>query len=244
MLAVIGGSSLRRLDGLTMLREECVETPFGSPSGPLIWGRFGKVDMVFIARHGPQNSIPPHLINYRANIWALKACGVRVILAVAAVGAIQLELAPGSIVIPDQIIDYTWGRESTFWTIGGPQLHIDFTNPYSDGWRHELLEVTSRLSISAFDQGVYAVTQGPRLESAAEIRKIAQDGGTLVGMTGMPEAALAREAGLAYATVAVVVNHAAGIGDSEAGISLGEMDRISRESSGTIAKIIGGVLIQ
>ncbi len=244
MLGVIGGSSLTNLQSLTKSRILDAETPYGRPSGPMIMGGIGKAEVVFIARHGPHHSIPPHLINYRANIWALKESGVTSILAVAAVGGIKQELVPGSIVVPDQIIDCTWGRESTYWALGSPPLHIDFTMPYSRDFRQGLLNSAAKLSIPIVDHGVYAVTQGPRLESAAEIRKLSGDGATVVGMTGMPEAALARELGLEYATIAVVVNHAAGVGECDLAISLLGMERVSRESSKKIEELIQGVCAQ
>lgn len=241
MFGVIGGSSLGRLQSLEVARDVSLDTPFGRPSCPVLVGRMGRTDVAFIARHGRETSIPPHLINYRANIWSLKSVGVDSIIAVAAVGGIDPELVPGSLLVPDQIIDYTWGRESTFWAIGEAPLHIDFTLPYSRSLRKRLIETADRLAIPVVDHGTYAITQGPRLESAAEIRRLRIDGGSVVGMTGMPEAALAREAGLKYATIAVVVNHAAGVGGSADSISLEALGRISRESSSEVEKLIFGV---
>ena len=238
MIGVIGGSSLGQLRSLEDAQDELVETPFGKPSGPLSRGRIAGHEVVFIARHGRGGAIPPHLINYRANIWALKAAGVTALMAVAAVGGIRPELVPGTLLVPDQIIDYTWGRESTYWGVGTPPTHIDFTCPYANALRAKLMDTAHKMGIELTERGTYAVTQGPRLETAAEIRRIRADGGCVVGMTGMPEAALAREAGLHYATIAVVVNHAAGVGESREAISIKEMARISLESSDKIERLL------
>ncbi len=196
-----------------------------SCSGALTFGRFAGREVVFLARHGYGHTIAPHEINYRANVWALKELQVEGIIAVATVGGVREAYGPGSLVVPDQIIDYTHGRQSTFFGGGGGAVvHVDFTRPYTDRLRRLLLAASSRCGEPVFDGGVYACTQGPRLETAAEIERIARDGGDLVGMTGMPEAVLAREAELDYATLCVVVNHAAGRGSSAQKIELTELD--------------------
>jgi len=210
-LAVIGGSGLTAYDGLEVVRRESVDTPWGRPSASLIHGRLKGVDIVFLARHGAPHAIPPHRVNYRANIWALHQVGVRRIVAVAAVGGIRNGLDRGAIVIPDQIIDYTWGRGHTFFEDGLDHVvHIDFTSPYCERLRAGLLGAARSAGIDTANHGTYAVTQGPRLESAAEIDRLERDGCDVVGMTGMPEAALARELGMRYAHCAVVSNRAAG----------------------------------
>ena len=210
-LAIIGGTGLTSLEGLEITRREVVNTPFGEPSGPLIHGRLHGAEVTFLPRHGAGHTIPPHKVNYRANIWALKQSGLRQVLAVAAVGGIDAALAPGQLVVPEQIIDYTWGRSHTFFEDGLKHVvHIDFSHPYCQRMRALLLEAGRRAALNIHDGGIYGATQGPRLESVAEIDRMQRDGCTLVGMTGMPEAALAREAELDYAACAVVANPAAG----------------------------------
>jgi 5'-methylthioinosine phosphorylase len=197
-----------------------IRTPYGDPSAALLIGTLEGAAVVFLARHGLQHAIPPHEINYRANIWALKEVGVSRILSVATVGGIGARYTPGSLVIPHQILDYTWGRRQTFFDDGEPVTHIDFTEPYSEEMRAAILAGANAAGETVLPRGVYAVTQGPRLETAAEIDRLERDGATLVGMTGMPEAVLARELELPYAAICVVVNHAAGRGDSAHQISM------------------------
>jgi 5'-methylthioadenosine phosphorylase len=181
----------------------------------------------------------PHRVNYRANIWALKQEGAREVVSVATVGGIRKDFVPGSLVVPDQIIDYTWGRASTFFDgPGDPVTHIDFTQPYSAALRARIIDAARGCGEPIAMRGVYAATQGPRLESAAEIDRLERDGADLVGMTGMPEAALAREAGLDYATVAVVVNHAAGRGDSAHGVSLERLDAVLAQAMVRVRRIL------
>jgi len=214
--AIIGGTGLDSIAELEILSEEVVETPWGEPSAPLVTGRLFNKEWYFLPRHGSNHAMAPHKINYQANIWALKEAGVESIIAFAAVGAIKLEISDGDIIIPDQLIDYTWGRAHTFKS--GEQLpldHIDFTEPYSTLLRHKLIQAAGNASVRIHDSGVYAATQGPRLETAAEIHRLEQDGADIVGMTGMPEAALARELGINYACIAMAVNTAAGRGSEE-----------------------------
>ena len=216
--ALIGGSGFARLAGLEIARRELVTTPYGEPSAELLFGDFGARAWVFLPRHGNghHHRIPPHRINYRANIWALKAAGVKQIIALAAVGGIAPALAPGQLVLPDQLIDYTWGRAHTFHDRPEDEdAHIDFTAPYNESLRRQLIEAAQAGGVPLATRAVYAVTQGPRLETAAEVDRMQQDGADIVGMTAMPEAALAREAGLAYATLAIITNPAAGRGTGE-----------------------------
>ncbi len=211
-VGIIGGTGLTSLEGLEITQREVVRTPYGEPSAPLIHGRFRGHEVTFLARHGYSHTIPPHRINYRANIWALRQAGVRDVIAVAAVGGIGDEYAPRRLAIPDQIIDYTHSRIATFFDEDLEQVtHIDFTYPYDAEVRGWLLHAARQAGVEAIDGGTYGATQGPRLETAAEIRRLRQDGCHLVGMTGMPEAALAREAELRYAHCAVVANWAAGL---------------------------------
>jgi 5'-methylthioinosine phosphorylase len=196
-LAIIGGTGIDELEGLEVLRMHSLQTPFGNPSRPVQEGRLGTSQLFFLQRHGSPGAIPPHLINYRANLWALKSLGVGGIVAINAVGGISAAMRPGRLLIPDQVIDYTHGREHTF-DDGheGELMHIDFTEPYERALRQELLASAQDAGISHEASGVHGITQGPRLETAAEIRRMARDGCDVVGMTGMPEASLARELGI------------------------------------------------
>ncbi|MBK5109941.1 MAG: S-methyl-5'-thioinosine phosphorylase [Thermoleophilia bacterium] len=212
MLAVIGGSGLYLLGGLEVEDSRIVRNRFGATSGPLVRGRLGGEEIVFLARHGEDHSIAPHRINYRANVDALRGAGADRVLSIATVGGIGPGCTPGALVVPDQIIDYTWGREQTFSEAGDPVVHADFTDPYSPGWRSEITAALTALGIEHMDGGTYGAIQGPRFESAAEIKRLSRDGCSVIGMTGMPEAILAREAGLAYAALCPVGNLAAGIG--------------------------------
>jgi len=220
MLAIIGGSGLTRLSTLAVARREVVRTPYGAPSAALLFGTIAGHDVVFLARHGHGHTIPPHRVNYRANLWALKQRGATAVVAVASVGAIR-GCEPGDLVVPHQIIDYTADREATFFD-GGDQrvVHVDFTHPYTPDLREACVAAGDAAGIPLVDGGVYGAVSGPRLETAAEIDRMDRDGATLVGMTGMPEAALARELELPYAAICVVVNHAAGRADSAEGVAL------------------------
>jgi len=221
MLAIIGGSGLTRLSTLAVAHREVVRTPYGEPSSALVFGQIAARDVVFLARHGHGHTIPPHRVNYRANLWALKERGVDAILAVASVGAIASRCVLGDLVLPDQIIDYTSGRHSSFFDGEDRNVvHVDFTHPYSAELRSRCLAAARLTGISLQDGGVYGAVSGPRLETAAEIDRMERDGATIVGMTGMPEAVLARELGIAYAAIAVIVNHAAGRGESAQEIAI------------------------
>jgi len=237
--AIIGGSGLAKLTALESPRRQVMRTPYGAPSGALTFGRLGGGGVVFLARHGYGHTLAPHEINYRANIWALKELKVEGIVSVATVGGIRADLGPGVLSLPDQIVDYTHSRKATFFEGSEtPVIHVDFTIPYSPPLRTALLAAAARCGEPLVDGGVYACTQGPRLETAAEIERIARDGGDMVGMTGMPEAVLAREAGLAYATLGVVVNHAAGRGTSKEAILLEELDRVLNVSVTRAVRIL------
>ncbi|VAW58005.1 S-methyl-5'-thioinosine phosphorylase [hydrothermal vent metagenome] len=216
-IAIIGGTGLYQLDGLEEIERSTLKTRWGPPSSEIIFLQYSDAKqghpatVAFIARHGLEHNIPPHQVNYRANLWALKACGVKVVIAVAAVGGITEKMSPQAIVIPDQILDYTYGRKQTFFDENPEAVtHIDFTWPYTRQLRERLLAAASKRSVVVVDGGVYAATQGPRLETAAEISRLKCDGADIVGMTGMPEAALARELQMQYACCALVVNWAAG----------------------------------
>jgi 5'-methylthioinosine phosphorylase len=239
MLAVIGGSGVTGLDIMQVVRREVARTPYGAPSGPLVFGNISEKPALFLARHGPGHIYPPHCVNYRANLQAIKDAGATALIAIAVVGGIADNAAPGTIVIPDQIIDYTYGREHTFFDGTDRRVeHIDFTLPYDESLRSQLLDAAQACGRRALATGVYAATQGPRLETAAEINRIAGDGGTLVGMTGMPEASLARELALPYAHLCVVSNWAAGRGDSVNKISHEDIFSTIESSVADVLKII------
>lgn len=211
LTAIIGGSGLDRLEGLTITHREVMRTEYGEPSGPLTFGTLSGEDVVFLNRHGPGHTIPPHRVNYRANLYILKKAGARRIIAINAVGGISPGLEDSGLVIPDQIIDYTYSRTHTFYdSEHGPVKHVDFTYPYTESLRRKIIDSATQNDISVTTTGTYAATQGPRFETAAEINRMERDGATIVGMTGMPEALLARELDLDYAMIAVVSNAAAG----------------------------------
>lgn len=236
MLAIIGGSGLTRLSTLEGVERRRLTTPYGEPSGELSVGRMGGRPVVFLARHGDEHTLAPHQVNYRANLWALAQCAPVGIIAVAAVGGIRPDLGPGDLVIPHQIIDYTAGRASTYHEGPGSVVtHVDFTEPYDQRLRQQLGAAAAALGFRVSDGAVYAATQGPRLETAAEINRLERDGADVVGMTGMPEAVLARELGLPYAAINVVANHAAGRGDSRQAIS---MDAIHAVLDAAMAQVL------
>ncbi len=244
-IAIIGGSGMTSMEGLSITRREMIKTPYGSPSGPLIFGEFDGCSVAFLARHGHKHSIPPHRINYRANIWSLNSAGIKKIIAVGAVGGIADECDTGMLVVPDQIIDYTHARSGTFFD-GKPNevRHIDFSFPYTESLRRSLIDAANINNVPLIDGGTYGVTQGPRLETAAEISRMQHDGCTIVGMTTMPEAVLARELDIEYASCAVVVNRAAGIGgksintdELSAAIQSG-MEKARKVVSATLPKVV------
>jgi 5'-methylthioinosine phosphorylase len=239
MIAVIGGSGLTQLENLEITHRRIVRTPYGEPSGPLTYGEIHGHKVVFLARHGYGHTLAPHEINFRANLWAIQATGATDVIAVCTVGGIAAGLGAGVIVVPDQIIDYTWGRPSTYFEgAEQPVVHVDFTHPYDEGLRSLALNSAKDVSISVVNGGTYAATQGPRLESKAEIDRLERDGATMVGMTGMPEAALARELKMGYVHIAVVVNPAAGRGASALAVSLDDIGRVMTETMGSVRRIV------
>lgn len=239
-LAVIGGSGFAAMGGLVEVSREQPDTPYGAPSGPIIHGLLGGNDLLFLPRHGTAHGIPPHRIDYRANIWALKACEAERVVGLAAVGGIGHAFGPGILAIPDQIIDYTYGRAHSFFGEDGDGVvHIDFTRPYCEEMRQDLLKAALAADLDLVDSGTYGVTQGPRLETAAEVARLERDGCDLVGMTGMPEAALARELGLCYACCAFVVNWAAGKGEGE--IFMSEIEANIQTSSVRVQRLLSAL---
>lgn len=230
-LAIIGGTGLETMAGLDIVRHHQIETPYGDPSSAIVEAQHQEDRWFFLSRHGEAHTIPPHRVNYRANLWALHSLSVDAVVAVAAVGGITEAMLPGQVSIPDQIIDYTWGREHTFYD--GPEVeHIDFTHPYCESLRGRLIEAATAANVAAIAGGTYGATQGPRLESPAEICRMEQDGCDIVGMTGMPEASLAKELGLCYACCAVSANWAAGKVEGEI-----TMEEITENLKGGMAQV-------
>jgi 5'-methylthioadenosine phosphorylase len=239
MLAIIGGTGLTQLSNLEITHRQVMRTPYGEPSGALTFGIINQHEVMFIARHGYGHTIPPHLVNYRANMWALQDQGAERVVSVASVGGIRPDLLPGMIVVPDQLLDYTHGRANTYFDgREKPVTHIDFTHPYCLTMRGQILDAARQAHEKFVDGGVYAASQGPRLETAAEINRFERDGADMVGMTGMPEAALAKELGLSYAAIAVVVNHAAGRGDSRDAIQLEAISAVAQPALARVRKVL------
>ena len=239
--AIIGGTGLSQLEGLSIRQSLAVDTPYGAPSAEVQIGEYAGKDVLFLARHGHPHRLPPHKVNYRANLWALKQAGAEAILAVNAVGGIHGSMGTGHFCVPHQLIDYTSGREHTYFADDLEQVtHIDFSSPYSETLRQQLIAALAAEGVDHSSQGVYACTQGPRLETIAEIAKLARDGCDIVGMTGMPEAALARELDLDYACLALVVNPAAG--KSAAVISMADMEQALRDGMGKVQSTLARVL--
>ena len=234
-LAIIGGTGLYKLADLQDVETHQPVTRYGAASGPIRIGTLAGHRVAFLARHGEGHSLPPHLINYRANLAALQALGARRVLALNTVGGITERFGPRVLACPDQLIDYTWGRISTICEEPGTEvLHVDFGEPYTRALREAVLAAAARAGVDVVGGGCYGATQGPRLETRAEIARMRRDGCDLVGMTGMPEAGLAREMGLDYACLGIVANWAAGAGpDPDEVITLQDvLDNVAAASSG------------
>jgi len=243
MLAIIGGRGLSQLTGLKITHRQVMRTPYGEPSGAFLFGTLNQHEVIFLARHGFGHTIPPHLVNYRANLWALREQGVTDIVSVTTVGGIREDLTPGKLVVPDQIIDYTHGRDSTFFDNRDMRYsNVDFTQPYSPKLRRCILDSAREAQQPCLDGGVYAATQGPRLDSIAEINRYESDGADMVGMTGMPETALAMELEIHYAPIAVVVNYAAGRGDSKQKIDIELVNATANEAMERVRSILEKVV--
>lgn len=245
LLAIIGGSGASRLRDRKDLPAAAAQTPYGPASSPIQRLALGGREVLFLPRHGSHHGIPPHRVNYRANLWALKAEGADRVVALAAVGGISPALGPRAFAVPHQLIDYTHGRDQSFHE-GGESgvVHVDFTEPYCEALRARLLQACALAGVPTRDRAVYGATQGPRLETAAEIDRLERDGADIVGMTGMPEAALARELDLPYAAITVVSNHAAGRGDSRLGIQFANLEDILKESLQRVRRIIEMICIE
>jgi 5'-methylthioinosine phosphorylase len=233
-IGILGGTGLQELTGFKLLSEDSVQNKYGKPSAPLATLTIDGIKTIFLSRHGTPHKIPPHKVNYRANIYAFKNAGVENIISINAVGGITKKAAPGRIILPDQIIDYTWSRKHTFFEDDlDSVVHVDFTSPYSDTLRDKVITVSDLTGINLIKHGTYAATQGPRLETAAEILRLEHDGCDIVGMTGMPEASLARELKINYVSICLVVNWAAGKSDE-----LITMDSIQRHIDTGMNKIL------
>lgn len=244
MLAIIGGTGLTQLANLEITQRRVMRTPYGEPSGALTFGTIKQHEVVFLARHGYGHTIPPHRVNYRANLWALKDAGVKRVISVSSVGGIRADLTPGMIVVPHQVLDYTHSRDFTYFD-GHERsvVHIDFSHPYTQSLRQRILNAARHAGVPCGDGGVYAATQGPRLETTAEIDRFERDGAHMVGMTGMPEAVLARELGIDYATISVVVNDAAGRRSSRDGVHLESVATVIPPAMGKVRAILECVVM-
>lgn len=241
MLAFIGGTGLTRIPGLNVSERRQVETRWGKASSDVVFGELAGQPVLFLARHGDPHVLLPHQVNYRANIAALKEAGATAVIAVNAVGGISPAADSGVIVVPDQIIDYTHGRDATYFDQGQtPVIHVDFSWPFDASLRERLVAALKKVDAPYVDGGCYGATQGPRLETAAEIRRLEQDGCTIVGMTGMPEAVLARELALPYAMLSLVVNPAAGKVDRE--ITMAEIEAVIHQGMGKVADALVALL--
>ena len=233
---VIGGSGLYEIEGFVLKKRQTVTTPYGKPSDQYLLGKIGKTEVVFLPRHGSRHNIPPHEINYRANIWGFKKLGVERILSISAVGGIRKGLKPGDIVILDQVLDMTRSRKSTFYDGNNGVVHIDFTDPYCPELRKILQRAGKRVKVPVKNGGTYVAVEGPRLETASEIRSFSILGGDVVGMTGMPEASLARELELCYSGLSVVANYAAGI--SKRKLTVAEVMEAMKASMENIKRLL------
>jgi 5'-deoxy-5'-methylthioadenosine phosphorylase len=237
-IGIIGGSGLGEIKDLDVTHREMVNTPYGAPSCPVVFGRMCDHEIIFIPRHGIGHTIAPHNINYRANMWALKKLEVSHVIAINAVGGITENMSPLKLVLPHQIIDYTHSRKHTYFDEKAKRVtHVDFTRPYDETLREILASISDKANITHEKQAVYGATQGPRLETAAEIHRMENDGCDIVGMTGMPEAALARELELEYASCSVVVNWAAGKGGEQL-ISMREIEKNIRQGMNSVHDLL------
>lgn len=239
MLALIGGSGFSGPGVLTDTETVEIDTPYGVPSAPIVLGKLGGTPVAFLLRHGPEHRFAPHNVPYRANLWALKKLGVEGVVGVATVGGIAGPLGSGGIAVPDQLIDYTWGREVTYYDRPEAGVkHVDMTHPFDANLREDLIAAAKRLGRELMVTGTYACTQGPRLETAAEVRRYARDGADMIGMTLYPECALARELDLPYAGICVSVNHAAGMGESKDQIDFESLHDVVAEAVKQVVVVV------
>jgi 5'-methylthioadenosine phosphorylase len=239
-IGLIAGSGLYELDGMEITREVSVSTPYGPPSCPYKIGSFGNTEVVFLPRHGSPHSIPPHLVNYRANIWGFKTLGANRIISVNAAGAVNMDLPTGSLILQDQIIDMTGGaREHTFAQCG-KVLHVDFTFPYCAEMREICISAAAEAGLSVREKATYLCVNGPRLETAMEIKFFSLLGADIIGMTAMPEVALARELEICMLGISAITNYAAGLTDKK--LTATEVIENMRDSNAKIKRLLGVVL--
>ena len=240
-LAIIGGSALPELQGFHVSHRDWPDTPFGKPESPLLTGQFANTDVIFLNRHGKRRA-PPHLINYRANMWALAKAGITHVIGLSIVGGIRADMIPGHFVFPDQLIDYTQGRPQTCFTDQFDcSQHIDFSYPYCSTLRRAFISAAQRLRLNYTDDATYAVTQGPRFETVAEVNRLERDGCDVVGMTAMPEALLARELNMRYSSIAIVGAKAAGRSDGRL-IDMDDIKRVVNESLVALEALLADVV--
>jgi 5'-methylthioinosine phosphorylase len=238
---IIGGSGLDSLDGLAVTQRKRVDTPYGEPSSVLTFGTYAGKQIMFLARHGDDHSILPHKVNYCANLAALQQAGATHVIAVCAVGGIHVDMSPGSISIPDQLIDYTCSRRHTIYEDARDYAaHIDFTEPYCASLRVQLIAAAQKSGVDVITSATYGATQGPRLETTAEINRMDRDGCHIVGMTGMPEASIARELELCYAVIALSVNYAAG--RAAGPIEMQDIEATLKQGMGRVRSVLAEVL--
>ncbi len=236
MIGIIGGSGLYTIEGVVIKEMKKVLTPFGVPSDSYMVSEISGKNVIFLPRHGSKHDIPPHKINYRANIWGFKELGAERIISFGATGGISPEMKPGTIVVVDQIIDMTKGRDATFHDGEDGVVHIDFTEPYCPELRKAISSAGKKTEIELKESGTYVCTNGPRLETKAEIKFFSAVGADVVGMTAMPEAALAREAELCYAGIAVVTNYAPGITGKK--LTATELIDVMNKTSGRLKTLL------
>ncbi len=241
-IGIIGGSGVYEIPGIRFIREVSLKTPFGSPSDTYKILNLSEKDVVFLPRHGADHSIPPHKINYRANLWGFRELDVKRILSIGATGGINKAFQPGDILILDQVIDMTRNRTSTFYE-KDKVVHVDFTDPYCPELRKAYIETSHELHIKLHKKGTYICSEGPRLESRAEIRFFSAIGADVVGMTGMPEACLARELELCYSGITIVTNYAAGIKRQRLTISevIDTMNKASEKLNMLLSRVISHI---
>lgn len=235
-IAVIGGSRFKSLSNLSITHSTTVMTPYGEPSAPLCYGMLGDQEVVYLPRRGSENPMLPHKINFRANLWALRDAEVETVIATAAVATVCDEFKIGTIVIPDQLIDYTYGRKNTFLGEDVNASHIDFSQPYDEELRNSIIKIAKAQNLTIATQATYGIAQGPRLETLAEVKRYKNDGCHIVGMTGMPEATLARELNLKYACIAFVVR--------KASQPLHEIDNKIEEKEQIIEQLVEAIILQ
>jgi 5'-methylthioadenosine phosphorylase len=234
-IGVIGGSGFYEF--LDVAERVRVETPFGAPSDDVVVGSVAGRRVAFIARHGQGHRFPPHLVNYRANLWALRSLGVRQVLAPCAVGSLRADYGPGTIVVPDQVVDRTWGRAHTVYDAVGPVVHVGFADPYCPRGRAVVTRMAREAGKQVVDTGTLVVVNGPRFSSRAESQWHQQAGWSVVGMTAMPEASLARELAMCFTTIALVTDHDAGVEGGEA-VTHEEVLRVFARNVGDLKQVL------